>query len=103
VPLLPRRQNNILGFIKMHIKRVASRLREVILPFYSALVRPHLTRSTVPDFGLLSSIKTGNYWAESSRWSQRWLKHLPYEENLGDLGLFNLEMTERISLLVINI
>jgi len=37
--LVAKKVNNILGFIE---KSMTSRLKEVLLPFYSALVKPHL-------------------------------------------------------------
>jgi len=52
--LMAKKDNGILGYIK---KSVASRSREVILPLYSALVRPHL--DNVPSSGLPSFKKTG--------------------------------------------
>ena len=52
-----------------------SRLREVILPLYSAMMKPHLEHYV-------------QFWATKMIKS---LEHLPYEERLRYLGLFSLE------------
>ena len=88
--LAAQKANCILSCIK---RGVASRAREVIIPLYSALVRPHLGYCIhgSPAQEIMELLELLERVQKRATEMIRGLEHFSYENRLRELGLFNLE------------
>ena len=87
--LVTKKANVALGSIRTS---AASRLREVILVLYSAVMRPHwecCVQFWAPQINKDRGLAKRVQWRTTKM--MKVLQHLSYKERLGELGLFSLQ------------